>query len=93
MASSVTASAGTHVTGSGPSRLPLWSQVKSSMAAMIRDQGLGEHARLPSEHELCTQFGVSRTVVREAMNQLVYEHVIYKIQGKGAFVVDCSEVQ
>jgi GntR family transcriptional regulator len=29
---------------------------------------------------------VSRTVVREALNQLVYERVIYKLQGKGAFV-------
>ncbi len=29
---------------------------------------------------------MSRTVVREALNQLVFERVIYKLQGKGAFV-------
>ncbi|GAB5468311.1 MAG: GntR family transcriptional regulator [Rhodospirillales bacterium] len=74
-------------------RVPLWSQVKSAVLAMIRDQRLNEHARLPSEHELCSRFGVSRTVVREAMNQLVFERTIYKIQGKGAFVAGKREEQ
>ncbi len=74
-------------------RGPLWSLVKSAVLAMIRDQRLDEHARLPSEHELCRRFGVSRTVVREAMNQLVFERAIYKIQGKGAFVASKREEQ
>jgi len=60
---------------------------------MIRDNRLVEHARLPSEHEMCQSFGVSRTVVREAMNQLVYERIIYKIQGKGAFVAGRRDEQ
>lgn len=69
--------------GSG---LPLWSQLKTAIQTMIVTEQLGENARLPSESELCDLFGVSRTVVREALNQLVYERVIYKLQGKGAFV-------
>lgn len=77
----------------GGGRAPLWSQVKSSILDLIRDQQLGPHAALPSEHELCERFNVSRTVVREAMNQLVYEHVIYKRQGKGAFVAGGHEEQ
>ena len=72
---------------------PLWSQVKQSLLQMIRDGGLRENAALPSEKALCEQFGVSRTVVREALNQLVYEHVIYKRQGKGAFVSGRREEQ
>jgi GntR family transcriptional regulator len=81
--------------GGGPGRrtVPLWSQLKASLLAMIRDNRLPEHARLPSEHELCERFGVSRTVVREALNQLVIERVIYKIQGKGAFVAGRREEQ
>ena len=67
--------------------VPLWSQVKSALLDMIHGQQLSENARLPSESELCERFGVSRTVVREAMNQLVFERVIYKLQGKGAFVL------
>jgi GntR family transcriptional regulator len=77
----------------GSGRLPLWSQVKSLIIAMIRDNRLAENARLPSEHEMCQRFGVSRTVVREAMNQLVYERIIYKIQGKGAFVAGRRDEQ
>ncbi|MDB5548110.1 MAG: GntR family transcriptional regulator [Tardiphaga sp.] len=65
---------------------PLWSQVKSALVEMIVNEPLAEHARLPSEAELCNRFGVSRTVVREALNQLVFERAIYKLQGKGAFV-------
>ncbi|XAH22286.1 GntR family transcriptional regulator [Xylophilus sp. GW821-FHT01B05] len=74
-------------------REPLWSQVKNSILALIRDQALQAHAALPSENELCQRFGVSRTVVREALNQLVYQHVIYKRQGKGAFVAGRRETQ
>jgi GntR family transcriptional regulator len=74
-------------------RIPLWAQVKSSIIRMIADQGLDKHAQLPTEYELCDQFGVSRTVIREAMNQLVVDRVIYKIQGKGAFVADNVEEQ
>lgn len=66
--------------------IPLWSQVKSALLTLITTEKLPEHARLPSEAELCEHFGVSRTVVREALNQLVFERVIYKLQGKGAFV-------
>ena len=68
------------------SPLPLWSQVKNAVQTMIVTEGLSENARLPSEAELCELFGVSRTVVREALNQLVHERVIYKLHGKGAFV-------
>ncbi|CAN5155527.1 GntR family transcriptional regulator [soil metagenome] len=75
------------------SHQPLWSQVKASIQAMIAAAGLGEHARLPTEQELCEQFRVSRTVVREALNQLVFERRIYKIQGKGAFVAGPREDQ
>jgi GntR family transcriptional regulator len=79
--------------GPGSRGVPLWSQLKASLLAMIRDERMQEHARLPSEHELCERFGVSRTVVREALNQLVIERVIYKIQGKGAFVAGRREEQ
>ena len=69
--------------GSG---LPLWSQVKAALLNLIVTEKLPDNARLPSESELCESFGVSRTVVREALNQLVSERMIYKLQGKGAFV-------
>lgn len=77
----------------GADRVPLWSQVKHALLRMIADEALAVNAALPSEKDLCERFGVSRTVVREALNQLVYEHVIYKRQGKGAFVAGRREEQ
>lgn len=73
--------------------MPLWMQVKQSLTAMIRDEGLADHHRLPSEAALCKLYGVSRTVVREALAQMVNEELIYRHQGKGAFVRGRREVQ
>ncbi|MGO4853286.1 GntR family transcriptional regulator [Phaeovulum sp. W22_SRMD_FR3] len=72
---------------------PLWSQVKSALSQLILKGELSEHAQLPSEAELCLRFGVSRTVVREALSQLVNERMIYKLQGKGAFVAGRRDEQ
>ncbi|WEY37678.1 GntR family transcriptional regulator [Paraburkholderia sp. SUR17] len=79
--------------GTTAPREPLWSQVKHAILSLIQDERLPANAPLPSESDLCQRFSVSRTVVREAMNQLVYEHVIYKRQGKGAFVAGRRESQ
>ena len=67
-------------------RLPLWAQLKAWLLNQIASGGLAPHDKLPSEAELCARFGVSRTVVREALKQLVSEQRIYKMQGKGSFV-------
>jgi GntR family transcriptional regulator len=76
-----------------PRGRPLWAQLRQTLIDRIAGGGLGPHARLPSEAELCAEFGVSRTVVREALNQLVVERRVYKIQGKGSFVADAREDQ
>lgn len=67
-------------------QLPLWAQLKVWLMSQITSGELPPHAQLPSEADLCRRFGVSRTVVREALKQLVMEQRIYKMQGKGSFV-------
>ena len=50
------------------------------------DEGLlipGE--KLPSESQLCLQFGVSRNSVRQAINNLVRERLVESIKGIGTF--------
>jgi GntR family transcriptional regulator len=42
--------------------------------------------RIPSEEELCSQYEVSKITVRQAINNLVSDGYIVKIQGKGTFV-------
>ncbi|WP_045387295.1 FadR/GntR family transcriptional regulator [Falsirhodobacter sp. alg1] len=46
--------------------------------------------KLPTEHELSKNFGVSRTVIREAIAQLRNEGMIETRQGVGAFVIERS---
>lgn len=66
--------------------LPLWIQVRLELRRKIESGALPPGERLPSEAELCEQFSVSRTVVRDALGQLVNEGRVYKIKGKGTFV-------
>lgn len=66
--------------------VPLWRQLKNMLEEQIQQGNLPPHAKLPSENQLCNRYRISRTVVREALGELAKEQLIYKIQGKGAFV-------
>jgi len=65
---------------------PLYRQV----AAILRDRiekGLfrpGE--RIPTEYELCDQFGVSRISIRQALAELVHDGLLHRRQGSGTYV-------
>ncbi len=72
---------------------PLWLQLKSILQGQIRSGELLPDSRLHSEHELCRMYGISRTVVREALNELVHDRFIYRIQGKGTFISGRKEEQ
>jgi len=52
----------------------------------IRSLRLKPGDKLPSEKQLGEQFGVSRSVVREALSQLKSEGIINSQQGRGVFV-------
>lgn len=41
---------------------------------------------IPSEHDLCSMYGVSRTVVRQALGTLVASGYLYRVKGKGTFI-------
>lgn len=48
--------------------------------------------KLPNENELSDELGVSRTTLREAVNNLVNQNVLVKRRGYGTFVVDNEEL-
>ncbi len=64
----------------------LSSRVAAALLARIREGGLVPGARLPTEYALSQSFGVSRTVVREAIVTLKAQGVVETRQGSGAFV-------
>jgi GntR family transcriptional regulator len=68
-------------------------QLKSILQGQIQSGELLPDSRLHSEHELCRMYGVSRTVVREALGELVHDRYIYRIQGKGTFISGGKEEQ
>ncbi|MEP6701494.1 MAG: GntR family transcriptional regulator [Betaproteobacteria bacterium] len=65
---------------------PLYRQLRENLRARILDNALLPLARLPSESELMRLHSVSRITVRQALNDLQKEGLIFKVQGKGAFV-------
>lgn len=64
----------------------LSDQVADQLAAEIRRGGLVPGDKLPTEARLVAQFGVSRTVVREAVSRLKSLGLVDSRQGSGVFV-------
>ena len=64
----------------------LFHEIAESIAAEIIRAKLPPGARLPTEQQMATAMGVSRTVVREAVAALRADGVVTTRQGAGAFV-------
>lgn len=63
----------------------LTEQAKSQIKERILNEEFAE-GRIPSETELATELGVSRTTIRDALSRLELEGTIYRKQGAGTFV-------
>lgn len=64
-----------------------YQQLKENLLRQI-NQGVYASGRcLPPERELCELFSASRMTVRKAVDELVDEQVLYRIRGKGTFVL------
>ncbi len=67
-------------------RIKLKDQVAERLIEVIASGRLAGGTRLPSERELVGRLGVSRTVVREALNLLEARGVLQVEHGRGAIV-------
>ncbi len=61
------------------------------VGARIRDGRLSPGERLPTEAAIMASFGVSRTVVREALSKLQAAGLVHTRHGVGTFVVGPTE--
>ena len=68
-------------------RETLTSQLVRQVAGRIKSGEFPRGAKLPTEKEMIDEFGVSRTVVREAIANLRANGMVSTQQGIGAFVV------
>lgn len=70
---------------------PKYWRLKEDLLALIRERAPG--SAIQTERELCALYGVSRTTVRQALQELVHEGHLYRRQGRGTFVAPPKLVQ
>ncbi len=66
---------------------PLSVRVAHHLSREIRSGRIAPESRLPTEHALAEDLGVSRNVVREALSQLRADGLVYVRQGAGSFAL------
>jgi len=69
---------------------PRYLQIKNEILHQIQTDGLQPEDRIPSEHQLCKRFHVSRLTVQRAIRELVSEGLLRRAQGSGTFVTNCT---
>lgn len=74
---------------SGP--IPLYYQLQQHLEERIRGGQLHPGNPLPTEEQLCGQYGVSRITVRRALDSLLHRGLISRRRGVGTFVADHAE--
>lgn len=65
---------------------PLYLQLKNSLTEAITSGRYAPGEPVPTETQLCEQYGVSRITVRRAISELQDEGLLEKRHGKGTFV-------
>jgi len=68
--------------------VPYYYQLKEIILNQVENGVWKIGDQIPSEYELCNAYQVSRTVVRQALDELVQEGLLTKQKGKGSFVAD-----
>lgn len=72
------------------SPLPLHSQVETYVRDLIEGEDYQRGKLLPNEIDIAKRLGISRNTVRQAMNKLVHEQLIFRKKGVGTRVVSSN---
>jgi GntR family transcriptional regulator len=72
------------------SSIPLHVQLANVLREQVVRRELGPNDRLPSERELCLQYGISRITVRQALSELAQAGLVYSSVGKGTYVAEAA---
>lgn len=70
------------------SPLPIYYQLAEEIKQLIRSGELAPGDLLPSEREYAEKYNISRMTVRQAINNLVTEGLVFRQKGRGTFIAD-----
>ena len=65
---------------------PLYKRIATMIKDEITKLGIKKDEAIPAENKLALKYGVSRVTIRQAIDLLVSENILYKIQGSGTYV-------
>lgn len=68
-------------------RIPIYLQLREIIRNKIEDGEYMPGTAIPSENKLAETFGINRITIRNAVDALVHEGLLRRVQGKGVFVV------
>ncbi|MBM9433588.1 GntR family transcriptional regulator [Flaviflexus equikiangi] len=68
------------------SAVPLYQQLGDILRTRIEAGEWPPNTKIPSEHELNREYGLSRMTVRQVLTSLVNEGLLFRVQGKGTYV-------
>jgi GntR family transcriptional regulator len=74
-----------------PGPIPLYYQLQQHLLERIRSSEFRAGDLLPTEHDFCKAYGVSRITVRRALEALLHQGVIVRRRGVGTFVAPQEE--
>lgn len=69
---------------------PIYQQVANYLRDKIYSEEWGKGQQIPSENEIMNLLEVSRGTVKKAINSVVAEGLLEKIQGKGTYVTEAT---
>lgn len=68
------------------SKTPSYLQLAGRLREAIESGELQPRDQLPSLHQLASQTGLAVGTIQKTIRKLEYEHLIYTVAGRGAFV-------
>jgi DNA-binding GntR family transcriptional regulator len=72
---------------------PLYQQIKAWMLQEMDSGRWPLHYKLPAEDTLARSLAVNRGTLRKALQELIAEHRLTQIHGKGTFVISAQQIE
>ena len=70
------------------SPIPYYVQVKEALRERIEQGEWQPGEQLPGDMEFCEMYDVSRTVIRQALSEMVHEGLVIRRKGRGTYVAE-----